>query len=220
MFFKVIFRQSYVFFSFFLFLQCPWFTLIKDKASYLNAKSTQRFKSHRGCLRHDKYYKHEKWSLTFTGITINLLFPLCHIFLFFFLQVLSCDHKGKLPLRFPTRENPFILLIPEVSDHEVWRLKWKSYDLIVSIIIKSVNRVLLSHSTQSRRGKPSSHRTCYKLHSLAEWSLFNTAPRGLPQLENNKHYSCAVSVMEWVKEVHLIWDRSNLVGCTKLDLSN
>lgn len=75
-------------------LKCPWFILIKDKASYLNAKSTHSWTSHRGsCLQHDKYYKHEKLSLTFPAITIKLLFPLSYFssfFLFFFFY--KCCH--------------------------------------------------------------------------------------------------------------------------------
>lgn len=208
MLFKVIFRQK-----------CPWFTLIKDKASYLNAKSTHSLTSHRGCLQHDKYYKHEKWSLTFPAITIKLLFPLSYfsfLFFFFFTSAVTWPQE-KITSPVPDKGRPFILLIPEVSDHEVWRLQWKSWDLMVSIIIKTVNGVLSSHATQSRRDKRKLSPQLLQTALISQicWSLFNTAARGLLQRENNMHQSCADlthSIMEWVSKgscICLRWQQSS-----------
>lgn len=136
-------------------------------------------------LQHDKYYKHEKRSLTFLAITIKLLFPLSYflflkIFFIFFTSAFTWPEE-KITSPVPGRERPFILLIPEVSDHEVWRLEWKTWDLILSIIIRTVNGVLSSHATQSGRDKrkPSPQLLQTVLISQIRWSLFNPAAREL-----------------------------------------
>lgn len=186
------------------------FSVIKDKASYLIVKPTYSFVSYRGCLRHDKLCKHEKWSLLFSVITIKL-FPLSYVFLFFPSLSLSPTIAftrawEKITFLVLDLGRPFILLIPEVNDHEVWRLQWKSWGLMVSIIIIiPANGELSSRTTQLKRDKrkPSPQPLLTALISQICWSLFNRAPEGLLLWQSNIHQSCidlTHSIMKWVSE--------------------